>query len=107
MDDSILTTIKRLLGIGEDEAQFDGELMVHINSVFSTLLQLGVGPAGGFWIEDDGAVWDDVVSNRKDLEMVKSYIYLKVRLLFDPPQAGPLIGSMNEQIKEFEWRMNS
>ena len=106
MDDSILTTIKRLLGIGEDEAQFDSEIMVHINSVFTTLLQLGVGPTEGFRIEDDSASWDEFMGTRNDLDSVKSYIYLKVRLLFDPPQSGPLIASLTEQLREYEWRLN-
>ena len=104
--DSILTSIKKLLGIEEDYTQFDSDIIIHINSVFSTLLQLGVGPADGFIIEDDSSVWQDFIEGRTDIELVKSYIYLKVRLLFDPPQSGYMIDAIKSQITECEWRLN-
>ena len=104
--DSILTSIKKLLGIDEEYEQFDSDLIMHINSVFSVLMQLGVGPADGFSIEDGSAIWNSFISDNTKIEMVKSYVYLKVRLLFDPPTGSALIESINNQIKEFEWRLN-
>ena len=104
--DSILTSIKKLLGIDEEYEQFDSDLIMHINSVFSVLMQLGVGPADGFSIEDGSATWTSFISDNAKIEMVKSYVYLKVRLLFDPPTGSALIESINNQIKEFEWRLN-
>lgn len=104
--DSILTSIKKLLGIDEEYEQFDSDLIMHINSVFSVLMQLGVGPANGFSIEDGSATWNSFISDNTKIEMVKSYVYLKVRLLFDPPTGSALIESINNQIKEFEWRLN-
>ena len=85
--DSILTSIKKLLGITEEYEHFDPDIVMHINSVFSVLTQLGVGPAEGFRIEDDGAEWSEFLQDDFRLEFVKTYIYLKVRLAFDPPLA--------------------
>lgn len=104
--ESILTSIKKLLGITEEYEHFDADIIMHINSVFMVLNQLGVGPAEGFYIEDDKATWDKYLTDPAKLQMVKSYIYLKVRLLFDPPVNGTVINSMKEQINEFEWRLN-
>lgn len=80
---------------------------MHINSVFSILTQLGVGPEKGFMITDKTAVWSDFISDEDKLQLVKSYIYLKVKLLFDPPLGSAVIESMNRQISEFEWRLNA
>ena len=104
MQESILTSIKKLLGITEEYTHFDADIIMHINSVFMILMQLGIGPADGFSISDDSAVWSDFLSDSKWLEGVKSYIYLKVSLLFDPPQSGTLIGSKEKLIEEFEYR---
>lgn len=105
--DSILTSIKKLLGIAEEYDHFDPDIIMHINSVFMTLTQLGVGPAEGFSIEDETSVWGDFVGNSITLiEAVKSYTYLKVKLLFDPPLSSAVIESYNRQIGEFEWRIN-
>lgn len=104
--DSILTSIKKLLGITEDYEHFDQDIIMHINSVFMILTQMGVGPADGFHIEDDSATWSDFTSDLKVLESVKSYIYLKVRLLFDPPTSSSVLDSMNRMISELEWRLN-
>ena len=93
--ENILDSIKKLLGIDEADLNFDQELIMHINSVFMVLNQLGVGPVGGFKISSNEEVWTDFVGTRLDLESVKSYIYLKVRLLFDPPQNSFLIDSKN------------
>lgn len=104
--DSILTSIKKLLGITEDYEHFDQDIIMHINSVFMILTQMGVGPADGFRIEDDSETWSDFTSDLKVLESVKSYIYLKVRLLFDPPTSSSVLDSTNRLISELEWRLN-
>ena len=104
--ESILTSIKKLLGITEEYDQFDPDIIMHINSVFMILTQLGVGPAEGFSIEDDTAVWTDFIQDIKKLESVKTYIYLKVKLLFDPPLSSAVIDSTNRLINELEWRLN-
>lgn len=106
MSDSILTSIKKVLGLEEDYEAFDVDILLHINSVFSTLNQLGIGPADGFSIEDDSATWDDFLDSDPRLNSVKSYLYLKVRMLFDPPQTSYLIEALNKQAQEFEWRLN-
>ena len=103
--ENILDSIKKLLGIDEADLNFDQELIMHINSVFMVLNQLGVGPVGGFKISSNEEVWTDFVGTRLDLESVKSYIYLKVRLLFDPPQNSFLVGAIEKQIEENEWRL--
>lgn len=103
--DSILDSIKKLLGIAEEYKHFDPDIIMHINSAFFTLNQLGVGPDEPFKIEDKSDTWDDFVSGQ-DVEAIKSYIGLKVRTLFDPPTNSSLLSAMNEQIKEFEWRLN-
>ena len=104
--ESILTSIKKLLGISEEYEHFDPDIIMHINSVFMILTQMGVGPAGGFSIEDDTSVWTDFIGDSAKIEAVKSYIHLKVRLLFDPPQSSSVIESMNRMISEFEWRLH-
>lgn len=104
--ESILTSIKKLLGIEEDYTHFDPDIIMHINSVFMILNQLGVGPPEGFRIEDDIATWSDYTDNNLLYESVKTYIHLKVRLLFDPPASSSLIEAMNRQISELEWRLN-
>lgn len=105
--ESILTTIKKLLGIVEDCTDFDDMLIVYINSAFSVLHQIGVGPKDGFSIEDDSEVWTDFISDDPStLRSVRTYIYLKVKLMFDPPQNGSLLESINRQILEHESRLN-
>lgn len=108
MDESILTSIKKLLGVSEDYTQFDADIIMHINTVFMNLTQLGVGPNTGFYIEDDSASWSDFVDieNNAPLQAIKTYIYLKVKLLFDPPLSSSVIEAMNRQISELEWRLN-
>ena len=103
--ENILDSIKKLLGIDEMDFNFDQELIMHINSVFMVLNQLGVGPVNGFKISSNDEVWADFVGTRLDIESVKSYIYLKVRLLFDPPQNSFLVGAIEKQIEENEWRL--
>lgn len=104
--DSILTSIKNLLGIIEECTDFDQIIIMHINSVFSILNQLGVGPTDGFSIEDDSAVWSDFIGNDPRLSDVKSFVYLKVRMLFDPPLSSAVAESMNRLASELEWRIN-
>ena len=104
--ESILTSIKKMLGITEDYEHFDSDLIIHINSVFSILTQLGVGPSEGFSIKDKTDVWSDFIPDDPRLESVKSYVYMKVKLLFDPPLSSTVMESTNRMISEFEWRLN-
>lgn len=105
--ESILTSIKKLLGITEEYEHFDADIIMHINSVFMILTQMGVGPSEGFVIEDETTTWADYSENTIPIESVKTYIYLRVRLLFDPPSSSAVIESMNRTISELEWRLNS
>lgn len=103
---SILTSIKKLLGIAEDYEHFDSDIIMHINSVFMILNQLGVGTSEVFAIENKDAVWTDFISDKTKVEAVKSYIYLKVKLLFDPPLSSAVMESIKQMISELEWRLN-
>lgn len=105
-DDSILDSVKKMLGIASDYTEFDVDIILHINSVFSTLNQLAVGPETGFIIEDKNAKWSDFIGEDPALSSVKSYVYLRVRLLFDPPTTSFAIESFKSQIQELEWRLN-
>lgn len=107
MSDSILTSTKKILGMDEDYTAFDLDVLMHINSVFSTLNQLGIGPEGGFYIEDAAATWASYTNGDPNLNSVKTYVYLKVRLIFDPPTSSYAMSAMQEQIREFEWRLNA
>ena len=104
--ESILTSIKKLLGIEEEYEHFDSDIIMHINSVFMILNQIGVGPSEGFSIEDAESVWSDFIPIESDLQAVKTYIHLKVKLMFDPPQSSAHIESINRMINELEWRLN-
>lgn len=103
--ESILTSIKKLLGIAEDYTHFDVDLIMHINSVFAVLRQLGVGPSEGFRITDSGQTWNSFTDNELAIESVKSYVYLKVRLMFDPPTTTSIMEANKELISELEWRL--
>lgn len=103
--ESILTSIKKMLGITEEYTHFDGDLIMHINSVLSILTQIGVGPPEGFSIEDKTTVWTDFIPESSKLEFVKSYAYMKVKLLFDPPLSSAVIESTNRMTSELEWRI--
>ena len=107
MSDSILTSTKKNLGIVEAYEVFDADITMHINSAFSTLNQLGVGPEQGFMIEDKTALWSQFLEGDLRLNNVKSYVYLRVRLLFDPPGTSFAIASFKDQIEELEWRINT
>lgn len=104
--DSILVSIKKLLGIAEDYTHFDPDIIMHINSAFSVLTQLGVGPPEGFRIDDDVKTWTDFISDTIRLDAVKSYVYLKVSLMFDPPTSSAVLSAKERQISELEWRLN-
>lgn len=103
---SILQSIKKLLGIDSEDSSFDQDIIMHINTVFATLNQLGVGPEEGFYIEDDYTLWTDFIDEGAKLESIKSYVYLKVKLMFDPPLSSTVIESINRIISELEWRIN-
>ena len=106
--DSILTSVKKIVGISEEDESFDTDLIMHINSVFMTLRQIGVGPSTGFRIEDKSALWSDFIpSDDLTMEAVKTYMYLKVRLVFDPPTSSAAMTAMQEMAKEYEWRLNA
>lgn len=109
MEQSILTSTKKILGIAEDYTVFDLDIITHINSVFSTLTQLGVGPTNGFMIEDADPLWIDFFQddNNFQLNAVKSYVFLRVRQFFDPPSTSYLITAMEKQIEQLEWRLNA
>lgn len=106
--ESILTSIKKLLGIAEEYEHFDPDVIMHINTALMTLTQLGVGPPEGFVIEDDTAEWTDFLSEDElsKMQAVKTYIYLSVRLVFDPPTVSSVIEAINRRIAELEWRLN-
>ena len=105
--ESILTSIKKLLGIAEEYTHFDADIIMHINSVFMTLNQLGVGPSEGFYIEDKSLEWIDFIDDPAQLQAVKTYVYLKVKLVFDPSSVGSsTLASYERQTQELEWRLN-
>lgn len=101
--DSILDSIKKLLGIQPEYTSFDEDIIVAINTSFATLNQLGVGPEGGYMIEDNTQTWNDYITTT-NLNMVKTYIYLKSRLLFDPPTGG-VLDAIKNQLAELEFRL--
>ena len=103
--ESILTSIKKLLGIEEEYEHFDQDIIIHINSVFMILNQLGVGPSTGFTIKDETAMWTDFISDITKVEAIKTYVYLKVKLIFDPPLSSAVMESIKQQISELEFRL--
>lgn len=106
MDDSILTSIKKLLGIGEYDNNFDTDVIMHINSILAVLQQLGIGPRTGFSITGDTETWSDFMEpDDERLNYVKTYVYLRVRLLFDPPTNSFATDAITKQYQELEWRM--
>lgn len=103
--ESILTSIKKLLGIDAEYTQFDVDIIIHINTVLMALTQMGVGPEEGFAITDEYATWEEFIGDKPYLNSVKSYMYLRVRSLFDPPLSSAALDSMNKLAAEFEWRL--
>lgn len=106
MTDSILDTTKKVLGIESSYTAFDLDVLMHVNSALATLNQLGIGPEEGFEIEDATAVWSDFLGTDKRYNPVKTYVYLRVRLLFDPPSTSFAIEAIKNQLQELEWRLN-
>lgn len=104
--ESILTSIKKLLGITEDYDHFDTDIIIHINTAFLSLTQLGIGPSTGFSIYGDVERWEDFIGESKELEAVKTYVYLKVKMIFDPPVNSFVLDSMKRTTDELEWRLN-
>lgn len=105
--ESILTSIKKMLGIAEDYTHFDADIITHINSVFADLAQMGVGPSRGFRIDDSTDIWDDFVSDNMLLNSVRSYMELRVKILFDPNAMGSsTLAAYERQIQQWEWRLN-
>lgn len=105
MPNSILNDTKKALGLDPEYTPFDAEIIMHINSVLANLNQLGVGPETGLSIVGVNDGWDELISDEKRLNNVKSYMYLKVRMLFDPPSVGYVLTSMEKMIEEAEWRI--
>ena len=104
--ESILTSIKKMLGVPEEYDAFDVDIIMHINSVFMVLKQMGVGPSEGFYIEDKTMLWEDYIDDPIECNAVKTYMYAKVRLIFDPPQNSAHIECLKQTVSEFEWRLN-
>ena len=105
ISDSILLSIKKSLNIPPEETAFDVDLVMHINSCFSELNQLGVGTEDAFYIEDATSSWAEFTEDDPTLNMVKSWMFLDVRLMFDPPTAS-VLSSMERKRDEYEWRLN-
>lgn len=105
MYNSILQDTKEMLGIPAHVKDFDPPLILHCNTVLATLTQLGVGPTEGFYILDDTDIWEELIQER-NLHNIKAYVYLKVKLLFDPPANATLVNSMESQLREIEWRIS-
>ena len=106
--DSILTSVKKLCGMGEDYTYYDEDLVMYINDVFTTLARLGVGPSKGFSISDDTAEWNDFLDEEKYpllLNKVKTYVKRKCQLQFDPPQSSAHLNALTDMIAEDEWRL--
>lgn len=103
---SILQSIKKLLGLGDGYDVFDQDIIMHINTIFSNMNQMGIGPKEGFMIEDDKSTWDEYIKDQKILlQNIITYVYLKVRLIFDPPANGNLLESINKTANELEYRI--
>lgn len=107
MDQSILTSTKKVLGLAENYTAFDLDIITFINSTFTSLSELGVAPATGFAIEDAEQKWSDLELSTNELGLVKTYVYLKVRMMFDPPATSFGIEAIGNQIKEHEWRLTN
>jgi hypothetical protein len=106
MENSILLSTKKILGIAPDYLVFDLDIITHINSSLSIVNQLGIGPMGGMSIDDETTEWDDFDIPQNQLSLVRTYIFLRVRMLFDPPGTSFLIDAMTKQIQEHEYRLS-
>ena len=106
MTDNIFGSVKKVVGLLGDDGSFDEDILLHINSVVSTLRQLGLSIPADFYVRDDVQTWRDLLGEFRDLDLVKSYMAMKVRLMFDPPSSSFGLASMTEMVKELEWRIN-
>lgn len=106
MERRILTSVKKTLGIAESDTSFDTDIVIHINSAFSTLWQLGAGPEAGFQIEDDTVEWEALYGDDPRFNLIQTYVYLSVRLVFDPPPTSFAIAAAERQLQEMAWRIN-
>lgn len=104
---SILDSIKQMLGIDSSDTNFDNELIMHINGALMVMTQLGVGPIAGYSITSKADTWATFLENRTDLNLVQNDVYLRVKLIFDPPQNSFLVASIERQIKEYDWRIEA
>lgn len=107
MEESILTSIKKLLGVDVKYTVFDSDIIMHINTVFTTLNQIGVGPKEGFMIEDESTEWTEYIKDIKKFNSVKTYIYLRVKLIFDPPASSSVLEAFKKNADELEWRLKT
>lgn len=105
MEESILISTKKVLGLLQDYSVFDSDITLHINSALSILNQLGLGPEQGFVVEDESSKWEDLGLPDNQLGLTKTYVFLKARMLFDPPGTSYLIEATSNQLKEYEWRL--
>lgn len=103
---SILNDVKKLLNIGESDTSFDTDILIHINTAFDTLRQLGVGPENGFEITGPSETWEDFFDGVQEVPSTKTYIYAKVRIAFDPPSSSFVLDALKAAIAEYEWRAN-
>lgn len=102
---SILNSIKKLHGISAQDKGFDTDIVIHINSALMILNQIGIGPDEGFFVEDETTTWADYVPNRIISEAIKTFVYIKVRLVFDPPNSPTVIEALKASANEYEWRI--
>lgn len=107
MEQSILVSTKKILGIEKTYTAFDLDIITHINSTFSILTQIGLLGPNGFLIDGEYELWDELSVPETWLNLIKTYVFLKVRMLFDPPATTYHINAMEKQISEIEWRLNS
>lgn len=107
MEDSILLTIKEMLGLSTDYPAFNTDVIRNVNGSLFTLMQLGVGPNTGFRITGTGETWEDFIGDRKDLDGVINYVYIKARIVFDPPTSAAVLQALKEEAKEYEYRLNT
>lgn len=104
--ESILTSVKKMLGIADEYTHFDPDVIMNINSALMTLTQLGIGPEEGFSICDDTSTWIEFIGDSKKVEAVKTYVFIQVKLVFDPPASAAVISSYERKAQELEWRLN-
>lgn len=107
MDDSILNTTKKVLGLGSDYTAFDEDIILFINSALSIVNQIGLGPLEGFYIQDETALWEDIGLPGNQTNLLKTYVFLRVRVMFDPPATSFTLEAMTKQIEEYEWRLST